>query len=127
MEWSDDYNVDIKEIDDQHKNLFEMVGRIEPLIKRGIYQGPEIETVINFLKLFTVTHFQFEEMCMKVRKCPLAKKNIDAHKQLLDFVNRFEEDYRVTGGSMKNLELLHSVLGKWLVQHICKIDQSMKN
>ncbi len=126
MIWSDDYAVGIQEVDDQHKKLFDLVNRLEPLISKGIYHGPEIESMISFLKVYTVTHFKFEEMCMKVRNCALGKKNLESHCKLLDFVNRFDESYQKHGGSKKNVEVLYNVLSKWLVQHICKIDQGLK-
>lgn len=126
MNWSDDYAVDVKEIDDQHKNLFDMVNKLKGMVARKVYHGPEIESLINFLKVYTVTHFKFEETCMKIRNCPMAEKNITSHKKLLEFVGKFEDNYKKHGGSQKNTEILADVLSKWLVQHICKIDQSLK-
>jgi hemerythrin len=126
MEWKKEYAVGIDEIDEQHQGLFDMVRKLAQLIERKQGHGPEVDSLIQFLKVFTVTHFKFEEMCMAVRKCPLAQKNLKAHTFLIDYVGEFEKDYKSNGSTLDKLNHLHEVLSKWLVNHICKIDLQLR-
>ena len=85
--WKDDYSIGIKTIDEQHKKLIEIAGKLEDMLHTGEsldYYDYIIEA-INELKEYTEYHFRYEEEKLKEFNYP----ELEEHRiQHLYFVNR---------------------------------------
>lgn len=125
--WNEAYATGVQDIDDQHKELFEYIGQLEGCIQEGVYEGSQIEIILNFLQMFCSTHFCLEEGCMRQRACPVQEKNKQAHEKFLAYFKSFRKTYELSNQKQKYILELHKVLLKWLVQHIVKIDMHVKN
>ena len=64
----------VQTIDDQHKQLIEMINRLMEATNSGRGKH-EIATMMNFLAYYAVEHFSHEECVMSEMKCPVAEKN----------------------------------------------------
>lgn len=124
--WDEKYSSGVKEIDDQHKKLFEFVNKLEDFSKNGVDDETLADT-LTFLGSYTKSHFCYEEMCMTKNNCPTAAQNKDAHKQFLDFYTQVKEEFEKNGGSQALLEKIYKTAASWLDGHICKIDSHLKN
>ncbi len=125
--WSDEYSTGNREIDKQHKDLFNFLNKLNDCLDNEIYHGPQMESLMGFLTAYTKSHFIYEEMCMRTRICPIKEKNEKAHTNFIDYYTNFMNEYRYTNEPQKLLEDLAVFLKKWLVDHICKIDVHLKD
>lgn len=120
MDWSDSLSVQVKEIDEQHKRLVQMVNRLhEAMMKK---QGRlVVGGIISELADYTVYHFATEEKYMRLYKYPGTDEHLIEHKQFVQKVSAFKQDYD-SGKLGVTIEVLN-FLNKWLVTHISGTDK----
>ena len=115
FEWTDELSVKIKEIDDQHKKLIDMINDFYD----GIQNKASKDNLVNLISSmadYTVYHFEKEESYM----VKFNYENIDEHHKLhkgfvdkvLDLKNRLD-----TGKLVISIEVT-SFLKDWLKEHI---------
>ena len=124
--WDDRYATGVKEIDDQHKDLFDAVNKLEAIVGKGELT-PAIDRLMQFLETYVITHFKYEENCMRKYKCPMHEKNIAAHKAFLEFFGEFKKEYEASDNKLMLLQKLYTYAANWLVGHICKVDTKLKD
>lgn len=120
MEWNNNFSVNIKEIDDQHKKLFTMVNELHDAMKAG--KGSDVTgKVLVGLVQYVASHFALEEKFMKEHSYPDYPKHKSEHdaltKQALDLQNQFK-----AGKPVLTVELL-KFLREWLTNHILVTDK----
>jgi len=127
--WSENYATGVSAIDRQHQKLFTYVNKIEQYMQNNVFEGKEIDELLNFLTDYTIMHFTHEEFCMKEKNCPSAEKNKKAHDEFLKFFTDFKKQYGRTPSMLRKdlLKKLQKAAEDWLVGHICKIDLHLKN
>jgi len=123
--WSEDYATGDAEIDAQHKQLFQYLDDLETHMEEGI-DDAYVKRFLDALGIYTRSHFCYEEICMRVKKCPVAERNKDQHAKLLDAYIQFCRRFEVEGASEDLLNRLHDFLESWLINHILKIDTHMR-
>ncbi|MBI5108171.1 MAG: hemerythrin family protein [Rhodocyclales bacterium] len=118
--WSDEYALDLPEIDDQHKYLFGLIDKIW----RAVVSKADRDTtlgVVAELERYTVTHFAAEEAFMREQQYSRYHEHRAEHEK---FVARIAlEKASVKAGRPLSLELMH-FLRDWLVQHIRFTDRA---
>lgn len=119
MQWQEKYSVKVKEIDDQHRKLFDMINSLHDAMieRRGkVAMGGLLQELV----VYAETHFKLEENYM-------VKFNYLGHmgqqsehgrftKKVLDFQKDFNE-----GKIIFSLEVMN-FLRDWLVNHILVTD-----
>jgi len=131
IEWNASYETGEARIDGQHRNLFDYVNRLERLLESTPPGSPpnreEVDNLLAFLESYVNTHFAYEELCMTLRGCPIARKNKEAHDRFLALYADFTQQHKARGGaSVEMLRELHGTLKNWLVGHICNIDVQLR-
>jgi hemerythrin len=119
FEWSDDFSVGVKEMDEQHKKLFLLVGRLHKAIKNKEGNKP-CSDILNELVEYTQTHFSLEETMMRIGLFPEYKAHCAQHKALVDEVAALQQKI-ASGQASIGFELLH-FLRTWLTKHILRED-----
>lgn len=113
--WSDSLSVKVKQFDDQHKKLVDMVNQLFDAMKTG--KGNQVMgDILKQLIAYTQTHFAAEERLMKQYGYP----DFEAHKkehnalvmQVLDLQKQFQEGKAVLTQSVMTF------LRDWLSKHI---------
>jgi hemerythrin len=120
IDWSNSLSVDIKELDDQHKKLIELINQLNDAMKVG--KGKDvIGKVLGSLIVYTKSHFATEERLMQTHSYPSyiihKKAHDDLTKQALDLQKKFEAG---------NLAITIEVMGflkDWLSKHIMNTDK----
>jgi hemerythrin-like metal-binding protein len=125
LAWSEDYSTGDAEIDKQHKQLFQYLADLEEHMKTGADEA-YVRKFLDMLGLYTRSHFCYEEICMRARKCAVADKNKEHHAKLLDAYKHYCLRFETEGVSNDLLQKLHDFLRSWLVNHILKIDTELK-
>ena len=114
--------IDVPEIDDEHKRLFELVGEIDTAVKSDADSVSTAMALLNELKQYAVTHFAHEEAYMASIHDPELPRQQKEHQTFVDKVNsyRFSD---ITDETAKELILeLLEYLSKWLMGHILGSD-----
>ncbi|RNC70703.1 MAG: bacteriohemerythrin [Desulfuromonadales bacterium] len=113
--WSDGLSVKIKQFDDQHKKLVEMVNQLFDAMKAG--KGNQVMgDILKQLIAYTQTHFAAEERLMKQYGYPGFEEHKKEHNtlvlQVLDLQKQFQE------GKAVLTQNVMTFLRDWLSKHI---------
>jgi hemerythrin len=119
IEWSDSLSVGIEAIDDQHKNLVEMVNRMHDAIHER-HGSEAVQGILAELTNYTVVHFSTEEALMQILEYPAYPEHAQIHKDLVEQVLYLQEKV-ASGKTAVSFELLH-FLKTWLTKHILQED-----
>lgn len=97
--WSDIYEAGFKELDDQHKRLFEAINYLSGCFQTGGAEAAAKESLV-FLSEYTQEHFETEEEFMRAMNYPMLAFHKREHTELLTRVQnlmvRMDEGFLVT-------------------------------
>jgi hemerythrin len=118
--WNDDYSVQIKQIDDQHRGLIDQINMLHDAMKQR--KGNEvIGSIIARLAEYTQLHFMAEEQLFIKHGYPETTKHTREHNAFIEKVAGFQKDFNA-GRLMLSMEVL-TFLRDWLVGHIQVVDK----
>ena len=116
--WKEFYSVGCRELDDQHKQILEIINDLYSLLQSNEAEPVAVEGLLDRLVQYVVDHFQCEEEWMKESGYPELAEHKSHHERLsektLALCHRIDAD---TG---------HELLGflkQWWVDHICGADK----
>lgn len=118
--WKDEYSVNIKSIDEEHKKLVSILNDLHSSMlsaKANTVLGKFLEDLIAYTKY----HFQNEEKLMSQYGYPGFQDHQEAHKNLTAKVLSFQEEFK-QGKKMMSVEILY-FLKDWLMTHINGTDK----
>lgn len=117
--WQDGYALDLDEIDDQHRMLFDIMNRLwSAIIRRA--ETVELGGILEDLERYTVLHFTEEETFMRSISYMDFDEHIEQHRRFVDYI--IQEKRSALAGRQVSLELIH-FLRDWLVNHILVEDK----
>ncbi|MDW7661284.1 MAG: hemerythrin family protein [Bacillota bacterium] len=129
IKWDAQYELGISAIDEQHKELIKITGRLSDLLTNAI-EGDDIYdemvTIIEDVTDYTVYHFQFEEELFNKFDYEYKDSHIAEHNKLIEEIRSLDlravdEDQVVYG--KKILKFLIT----WVFKHITGSDFLYKN
>ncbi|MDD4979301.1 MAG: bacteriohemerythrin [Gallionella sp.] len=117
--WSEKYSVNIKAIDEQHKELVNILNRLFVAVSKR--EGDlVIAAILDALINYTQTHFALEERLMSQAKYKDLVPHIAEHKKLLSELDQLCKKHMVEEQPIY-FEML-SFLKSWLKEHIQGVD-----
>lgn len=120
IEWDDSYSVNIKSIDDQHKQLIAFLNELNDAMAKG--KGKEtIGDILKELAEYTKYHFNHEEELFEKHGYKGTNEHKEEHKYFVNEVTNFINDYNEGkfGLSIKVMNFLKD----WTLKHIKGSDQ----
>jgi hemerythrin-like metal-binding protein len=124
LHWSDDYSLNIKRIDEQHKKLVEMINRVYDSIIRN-EDDDVLDQVISDMADYAFVHFKNEEKYFEQFSYEEASSHIAEHKFFLKKVEKFRDEHKSHHPELK--QEVMSFLQKWLTNHIMHTDRKYKD
>lgn len=122
LEFTDQFLVGVKQIDREHRKLFQIVGIIQDALARGGEEAvAAAQLAVRELLEYTRTHFASEEALMASYAYPELDAHRQQHADLLGQVRDMEMRVEIEG-EMAALELSR-FLGLWLSKHIQQTDK----
>jgi len=122
FEWSDELSVGVTEIDDQHKQLINIINELNEAINGG-WAKEARKSIIAKLVEYTRVHFTTEESVMSIAGYPGVEDHKKKHHDLIlsvqEHIKKYEQDPNAS-----NYDLLF-FLRKWLTEHIMKTDKQL--
>lgn len=120
INWDESYSVNIKKIDEQHKELVKLVNELHDAMSQGA-ANDVLSKVLNSLVDYTIIHFNTEEELFKSYNYPDAQNHKTEHDKLTQQVKDFQGKFR-DGKSTITYELM-DFLSDWLINHILDSDK----
>lgn len=118
--WQNIFSVNIKEIDEQHKKLIDIINELYDSMKIG--KGKEIlENTLDKMIKYAQTHFTKEEEYMTDYKYPEYKAHKGEHKKFVKKVLTFQKDFK--GDKLALSSDVMEFLRNWLINHIMETDK----
>ena len=120
FDWSDGYGVGVQEIDEQHKELVDLLNQLHTgLIDRR--SSETMRKILDELAEYTRTHFSVEESLMRVSNYPDFDLHKRYHEDLIAQIVALQD--RLDSGDEKITFELLLFLKLWLTNHINEADK----
>lgn len=128
FEWKERYSLQIPEIDEQHKNLFEIGSRAYEiaLLKDDYDHYDEIMDIINELLDYTQYHFSYEEELMKKYGYAGLENQYNEHEFYIHKIRRLSGE-KVDDNQQKAILDILNFLSNWISSHILISDRKYAN
>jgi len=123
--WSDRYETGIREIDTQHKRLFQAINRMESAYRAGT-EETEAQESLAFLARYTLEHFETEEALMREIGYPMLefhqKEHTELMTQILAMKAKLDGGFQVPLDGADFAAHMANFAADWLAHHINEAD-----
>jgi hemerythrin len=124
IEWRKDLEVGVKEIDDQHRELFRRFNALLDSCNQG--KGKEeVLKVLMFLNDYIRSHFDAEERLQRQVSYPGYTEHRAQHQEFVRHLRDLEDGYNRDGASTSLVIRMNQLVVSWLIQHISKKDRDI--
>ncbi|MEJ6949830.1 bacteriohemerythrin [Natronospora cellulosivora (SeqCode)] len=126
MIWKDNYNIGVKIVDQQHKELFNRLNSFLKVVRSEEKLEDKLEEInktLGFMEEYVVVHFESEEKVQKKYNYPDYEKHHEIHENFKREINEFKEKFNE---DQYNEILIMEFSGKlltWLISHVTGEDQ----
>ncbi|BEK26320.1 bacteriohemerythrin [Campylobacter jejuni] len=120
--WDKTFSVHNAKIDEQHKKLFELAGKVEYLIDKPVYKD-EIKNLLAEFFNYMKDHFYKEERYMELIKYPDIETHKKIHKHIIQSMIELIKNIKSTNDLKEKLYL---AVKKWLLEHILYEDMKVE-
>lgn len=122
MEWNDELATGIVEIDDQHKEIFQRVGRLTAACGEGKGKD-EVLRLLQFVQEYVKEHFAAEEKSQIRSAYPGYTAHQAEHAKFMADVKNLTAEFEADGATLSLVIMTNKTLVSWLVRHISKTDK----
>lgn len=112
--------VGIKQFDDDHKLLVELLGEIYNAFLTSKSENRKPQEILDSLTAYTVAHFANEEDWMHNFNYPRMEEHVLDHKKFILRLSEFQQNFQDGAGHL-TLDII-SFLRVWLLTHISITD-----
>jgi len=120
IEWDEKFSLNVKEIDDQHKNLFLLFNKLQNGMKSE-KSNEDLEKALSDLIDYTILHFTTEEKLMQKFSYIGFVEHKRAHDNLIAEAKKLQEKF--AQGRIVLSEEVSVFLTDWLTGHILDTDK----
>ncbi|WP_291329822.1 bacteriohemerythrin [Desulfovibrio sp. UCD-KL4C] len=124
IEWSDDFSVGVRELDQHHKDLIILVDKFSVAIESG-EKDMIIQKVADELFAYTQKHFKYEEELFDKHGYSDSQHHKKLHKNFIAEVVSFKNE--VEEGNGRTAHDLIRFLKDWVIKHILVVDAKYKD
>ena len=120
LSWNESFSVNARALDDQHKQLFEIINQLRSACASGM-DNTGLLKIIDALYCYSATHFKDEEAFLQKKESPLLDTQQSQHAVFLDYIIDLET--RIKSGSARVDEDILTFVMVWWEEHILKLDK----
>jgi hemerythrin len=122
--WRDSLAVGVEAIDNQHKELLLRFDSLLTACQGG--QGiAELKKLLIFLEEYVLTHFRDEEALQRQHRYPDYEAHLAEHRYFIEQIDALKAETQKEGVSTHHVIETNSMLLKWLLNHISKVDTKL--
>jgi len=122
-QWNRQLETGIKEIDDQHRELFNRVDLLELAIYKGT-SAAELKKVIEYLDSYIMDHLEAEERILRDCNFPDLDGHLKQHDEFRQLYAALLSQYKETGPDIYLALSIEKHMRKWWEEHILKMDMA---
>jgi hemerythrin-like metal-binding protein len=120
IRWKNEYSVNVREIDEQHKKLISLINRLADAMSVG--KGRDVlDGVMAEMMDYTEYHFEAEEHLLQRHGYSEAAEHKKAHAELVVRAKEIKETAE-QGGRKSSVDVM-LFLSSWLDKHILQEDR----
>ena len=120
--WDDSLNVDVEEIDEDHRRLVDLFNILSHSVAEGD-SADYIEAVLEELINCTIWHFSHEERLMLLYKYEGLEEHKEEHEELIESVRMLQKKFHKENKLLTNEDIEY--LANWLTEHIVGYDMNL--
>jgi hemerythrin len=120
IKWDQSYSVKVKNCDDDHKKLFDMINTLHEAMRVG-HGAEKVGPIVKELAEYTKFHFGREEALFQKTNYPDLVAHRAQHQVFIKRVADFQKE--LAAGTSSQSVAVSIFLNDWLIQHIKKSDQ----
>jgi len=121
MEWDKSLSIDIHLIDEQHKELIDLVNKLKAASERQDEDPNLVSSALTMLVSYANTHFTTEEEVMRIYDYPGYEEHKKVHEKFKEKVTTLVKDYEE--GEMMLMNTVLHFLEHWVEHHIKGMDK----
>jgi len=121
--WKDEYSVGVKEIDDQHKELFVIINHLIEVIN-AIPREEEVAAILGKIVEYKIAHFATEEKYFHEFGFEGTAEHEEAHQTFNEKLAETQAAFQ--GDTMGFAFAAVDFLEDWLIEHLMTMDQKYK-
>ncbi len=126
LEWKEEFNIGVEEIDKEHQRLFTVINRLFALGEEGEKGKKACEEGIKYFYEHAVKHFADEEKYMELIHYDNLKMHRRIHRGFRDnTLPALEEELKAADYSPEAVEHFLAVCAGWLLGHTLTEDQAI--
>ena len=122
--WHPSYSVFIKELDEHHKKLIDLLNELYNAYLLDVHKE-KVSEIIAELRRYTVEHFGLEEKYFNQFNFEGSQDHIKEHAFFIEKVKSFEADYQ-KNSTLASLQIINFLLD-WITNHILNVDKEYIN
>jgi hemerythrin len=120
IEWNDSYSIGVKDMDDQHKKLIDLINQLHDAMKTG-QASKEAGAILKGLVDYTHYHFTAEEKYLEKETYPGLLNQQKMHKVFIAQIEQYQID--LNNKSLTIGVKMSQFLKDWLMTHIINEDK----
>lgn len=128
LRWKNSFTCNIREIDAQHKKLFEIGSKLnilEPICSKIDFDD-EIYEVIHELKAYSKYHFAYEEKLLQQYQIEGFEEHKNQHKVFINAVQELERKRTDCNDPIIVIKII-TFINDWITAHILQVDMKYKD
>jgi len=123
IEWRDDYSTGVQALDDQHRQLVEILNSLEDAVRRD--RGRRVvDAILNALLGYTQEHFAFEEQALARAGFAEFADHQRRNRQWIREIEKFHHEHLTAGGPLS--AEFRRALRSWLSEHLAQGDRAYR-
>ncbi|WP_291653755.1 bacteriohemerythrin [Clostridium sp.] len=124
--WSEKFSVNIEVIDNQHKELFDILDSCYELLLKNHDDDKydKIIAILEQLKDYTIYHFKTEEEFMRKNRYSKFLSHKFAHDSFMEQINCFDI-YSIDIDQKQYINNILDVVSNWIKVHILETDKNI--
>jgi hemerythrin len=122
-QWEEKYSVGVQSIDNQHKEIFRLLGKLFEALKSGQAAKTTVG-IITELENYAVIHFHKEEFFFRQFNYTDSAEHLQEHQQFIEKVAAIKTDAK-SGKLVSSFELIN-FLKNWIDHHILEMDMKYR-
>lgn len=124
FKWSQNYSVDIPEIDEQHKQIIDFLNQLDRA-KIDRTEKETIENIANSLIEYAKNHLECEEGYMKEYAYPDSEEHLKEHEEFRRKIKAINREIQSSGHNPGGILKASIMLQQWLMWHIQVTDRRL--
>ncbi len=121
-EWNSRLETGIKEIDEQHKGLFQQIDSLEIAIYKGS-ASEELKNIIEYLNSYIIEHLEAEEKLLRESSYHDFENHFNQHEEFRILCAELLKRYKKGADNYLALDV-DKQMRKWWENHILKMDMA---